>query len=163
MRNTIAMNDTRQTEKTTAAASGNCASSLERTAASPKQRLPIAYRSRQRFSSRQCRSSKTQRKIPLSTGRNTNKQAHDITNGTGRGIHVDDGIKCTMWVATADGLEGKSGGYFHNGVTEFLDPEELGRGDLMTPVAADPAEATACWAQSLAMLRIPEAAFGQNA
>ena len=87
MRTTIAMNDTRHTEKTTAAASGNCASSLERTAASPKQRLPIAYRSRQRFSSSQCRSSKIQRKIPLSTGRNTNKLAHYITNGTGRGIH----------------------------------------------------------------------------
>ena len=75
-------------------------------------------------------------------------------------IHVDDGIKCTMWVATAHGLEGKSGSYFHNEVTEFLNPEELGRGDLMTPVAADPAEAAACWAQSLAMLGIPEAAFG---
>ena len=80
--------------------------------------------------------------------------------GTGSGIHVDDGIKCTMWVATAHGLEGKSGSYFHNEVTEFLNPEELGRGDLMTPVAADPAEAAACWAQSLAMLGIPEAAFG---
>ena len=42
MRNTIAINERRQTATITAAASDNCATSRERTAASPKQRLPTA-------------------------------------------------------------------------------------------------------------------------
>lgn len=80
--------------------------------------------------------------------------------GAGRGLAVDDGIKCTMWLATAEGLEGKSGGYFHNEVRHFVEPEAQGRGDLMTAVATDEDEATACWTQSLAMLQIAEEAFG---
>jgi len=81
--------------------------------------------------------------------------------GAFQGMDVDDGIKCTLWLATADGLEGKSGSYFHNEVSYFIDPEAQGRGDLMAPIARDSGEATACWTHSLAMLQIAEEAFGQ--
>ena len=82
-----------------------------------------------------------------------------VVGGVGGGMGVDDGIKCTMWVATEDGLATKSGTYFHNEVSHFIEAE--GRANLMAAVASDQDEATACWTQSLAMLQLEETAFGK--
>ena len=78
----------------------------------------------------------------------------------GRGMNVEDGIRCTIWLATSTELEGMSGNYFHNEVTYYIDPEEQARHDLMSQIATDPHEAENCWTNSLAMLGLAEDGFG---
>ena len=74
-----------------------------------------------------------------------------------RGMSTEDGVKCTVWLATADGLESKSGGYYHNNVNQFIEAE--GESNLMAAIAKDTNEATACWNKSLEMLEATDAAF----
>lgn len=69
----------------------------------------------------------------------------------------EDGIKCTIYLATSSEVEGQSGEYYHNEVTRFI------RGTAETPstvspIALDEAEADRCFDQSMAMLGL--SAFG---
>lgn len=74
-------------------------------------------------------------------------------------IAPDDGIKCTMYVATSADVSGQSGEYYHNEVTRFIrgTVEET---SVITAIALNELEADKCFEQSMEMLGLTD--FGVN-
>ena len=71
----------------------------------------------------------------------------------------EDGIKCTVFVSTASEVDGQSGEYYHNNVSEFV----RGGGhtpNLMAAIALSEGEADECFAQSMQQLGLQDSRFG---
>jgi NAD(P)-dependent dehydrogenase (short-subunit alcohol dehydrogenase family) len=72
---------------------------------------------------------------------------------------VENGIKCTMYLATSPDAAGQTGEYYHNDVSEFT-RGTVDTPDIVSSVALDQAEADSCFEHSMRMLGLTGATFG---
>jgi len=73
----------------------------------------------------------------------------------------EEGIACTMYLATSTEVEGLSGEFFINLVDHFL-KGGLDTPDHMTAIANDENEADRCWIKSLEFLNMTNEDFGKK-